>query len=116
MADHGLYSWVGHRIISLVGSPKFFKATIRCAGLTPGAVAVLNRFELVVDGIEVAHGYEDETDRAEFLARATQVGLLDVGQGRVPAASVGLRIGIERLCAAATNLRDMSAFRNSVAF
>lgn len=96
-----------------------------CARLTPGTVAVLNRFELIVDGIEVIHGYEDEVDAAAFTERARSVGLYDDEQrlvqeaieaGRVPAASVGLGIGIERLCAAATGIRDIRPFLHSSQF
>lgn len=96
-----------------------------CARLTPGTVAVLNRFELIVDGIEVIHGYEDETDTAAFTQRAIAVGLYDdeqrlaqhaVAAGRVPAASVGLGIGIERLCAVAAGVRDIRPFQQSAQF
>lgn len=93
-----------------------------CARLEPGTTAVLNRFELIVDGIEVVHGYEDETDSEAFVRRATEVGLYDdeqriiqeeIRQMRVPAGSVGLGIGIERLCMAATGVKDITAFRQS---
>jgi lysyl-tRNA synthetase, class II len=96
-----------------------------CARLTPGTTAVLNRFELIVDGIEVLHGYEDEVDAAAFTERARAVGLYDDEQrlaqeaieaGRVPAASVGLGIGIERLCAAAAGIRDIRPFLQSSQF
>ena len=96
-----------------------------CAGLTPGTVAVLNRFELIVDGIEVVHGYEDESNGEAFAARARAVGLHDQEQqlawdaidaGRVPAASVGLGIGIERLCAAGAGIRDIRPFQQSPQF
>jgi lysyl-tRNA synthetase, class II len=90
-----------------------------CARRTPGTTAVLNRFELIIDGIEVVHGYEDEIDAAAFAERAQAVGLYDqeqrlvreaINAGRVPAASVGLGIGIERLCAAASGIRDIRPF------
>jgi len=93
-----------------------------CARLTPGTVAQINRFELIVDGIEVVHGYEDEVDGVEFAKRAQGVGLYDdeqrlvwsaIDQGLVPAASVGLGIGIERLCIAASGVKDISAFQQS---
>jgi lysyl-tRNA synthetase class 2 len=95
------------------------------ARLTPGTTAVLNRFELIVDGIEVVHGYEDEVDAAVFAERARAVGLYDdeqrlaweaVDAGRVPSASVGLGIGIERLCAAASGTRDIRPFLQSPQF
>lgn len=96
-----------------------------CAGLMPGTIAVLNRFELFVDGIEVIHGYEDEVDGAVFAERARAVGLYDdeqrlvweaIDAGRVPARSVGLGIGIERLCAAASGIRDIRPFLQSAQF
>lgn len=96
-----------------------------CAKLTPGTVAVLNRFELIVDGIEVVHGYEDESDGQAFAARARAAGLHDQEQqlawdaidaGRVPAASVGLGLGIERLCAAGAGIRTIRPFQQSTQF
>ncbi|GLF98092.1 amino acid--tRNA ligase-related protein [Streptomyces yaizuensis] len=96
-----------------------------CARRTPGTTAVLNRFELLVDGIEVVHGYEDEPDTAAFTERARAADLYDdeqrlareaVDAGRVPAVSVGLGIGVERLCLAASGTRDIRRFRQSPQF
>ncbi|MFJ9034076.1 amino acid--tRNA ligase-related protein [Streptomyces sp. NPDC102274] len=96
-----------------------------CARLTPGTAAVLNRFELLVDGIEVVHGYEDEPDQAAFVQRARAVDLYDdeqalawkaIDAGLVPTGSVGLGIGIERLCMAATGIKDISVFQQSAQF
>jgi lysyl-tRNA synthetase, class II len=96
-----------------------------CARLTPDTKAVLNRFELIVDGIEVVHGYEDEVDVAVFAERARAVDLYDDEQrlaweaieaGRVPATSVGLGIGIERLCAATSGIRSIRPFLQSTEF
>jgi lysyl-tRNA synthetase class 2 len=93
-----------------------------CARLTPGTVAQINRFELIVDGIEVVHGYEDEVDGAAFAQRAREVDLYDeeqllvraaIDEGRVPASSVGLGIGVERLCIAASGVKDISRFLQS---
>ena len=93
-----------------------------CARLTPGTVAQINRFELIVDGIEVVHGYEDEVDGAAFAQRAREVGLYDeeqrlaweaIEEGRVPASSVGLGIGVERLCIVASDIKDISRFLQS---
>ncbi|MFI7245231.1 amino acid--tRNA ligase-related protein [Streptomyces qinglanensis] len=93
-----------------------------CARLTPGATATINRFELIVDGLEVVHGYEDEPDGAAFAERARAVDLYDEEQrlaweaiedGRVPAASVGLGVGIERLCMAASGIKDIRRFLQS---
>lgn len=96
-----------------------------CARRTPGAVALINQFELLVDGIEVVNGYEDEVDGAEFAERAKASGLYDdeqrlaraaIDQGRVPAGSVGLGIGIERLCLVSTGGREIGAFQQSPQF
>ena len=96
-----------------------------CARLAPGTTAVLNRFEVLVDGIEVVHGYEDEPDGAAFVERARAVELYDdeqalareaIDAGRVPAGSVGLGIGIERLCMAASGVKDISVFQPSPQF
>ncbi|WP_053761332.1 amino acid--tRNA ligase-related protein [Streptomyces sp. AS58] len=96
-----------------------------CARLAPGTTAVLNRFEVLVDGIEVVHGYEDEPDGDAFVERARAVDLYDdeqalareaIDAGRVPAGSVGLGIGIERLCMAASGVKDISVFQPSPQF
>ncbi|MFD4944193.1 hypothetical protein ACFVYE_33505 [Streptomyces sp. NPDC058239] len=79
----------------------------------------------MVDGIEVVHGYEDEPDQAAFVERARAVDLYDdeqalawkaIDAGRVPAGSVGLGIGIERLCMAATGIKDITVFQQSPQF
>ncbi|MFG2631793.1 amino acid--tRNA ligase-related protein [Streptomyces sp. NPDC048473] len=94
-----------------------------CARLSPGMIAVLNRFELLIDGIEVVHGYEDEPDRAAFVERARAADLYDdeqalawkpIDAGLVPAGSVGL--GIERLCMAASGIKDITVFQQSAQF
>ena len=96
-----------------------------CARLAPGTNAVLERFELIADGIEVVHGYKDEDDQAAFTERAKAVDLFDVEQhlawqaidaGLVPADTAGLGIGIERLCAAAAGIRDIRPYLQSPQF
>ncbi|MEV5835531.1 amino acid--tRNA ligase-related protein [Nocardia sp. NPDC052112] len=96
-----------------------------CAKRRPDTTGILNRFEVFVDGIEVLHGYEDETDAGEFVRRATSVGLYNPEQalvqkailaGAVPANSVGLGIGIERLCMAATGIHDITRFQPSTCY
>ncbi|RDV51742.1 hypothetical protein DDV98_11820 [Streptomyces sp. IB2014 011-12] len=96
-----------------------------CARLAPGSTAVLERFELIVDGIELVHGYTDETDHSAFTERAKAVGLYDdeqqlaqeaVAAGTVPGDTAGLGIGIERLCAASAGLRDITPFLQSPQF
>ncbi|MGH3797377.1 MAG: amino acid--tRNA ligase-related protein [Pseudonocardiaceae bacterium] len=96
-----------------------------CARRRPGTVAILNRFEVVIDRLEVVHGYEDENNSSEFIQRATAIGLYNHEQalvqkailaGAVPTRSVGLGIGIERLCMAAAGVHDISRFRQSSCF
>jgi lysyl-tRNA synthetase class 2 len=96
-----------------------------CAQRRHGTAAILDRFEIFIDGIEVVHGYQDEPDSAEFIARATTIGLYNPEQalvqneiraGSVPAHSVGLGLGIERLCMAATGIHDIHRFRPSRCF
>lgn len=96
-----------------------------CARLAPGTTSVLERFELVVDGIELVHGYTDETDPKAFNERAKAVGLHDdeqqlaqqaIESGAVPAHTAGLGIGIERLCATSAGLCDITPFLQSPQF
>jgi len=96
-----------------------------CAKLREGTAAILNRFEVFIDGVEVVHGYQDETDAEAFIRRASAIGLYNPEQslvqtaihaGAVPAHSVGLGIGIERLCMAATGAHDISLFQQSAVF
>ena len=96
-----------------------------CARRTPGTAAVLNRFELFARGLELVHGYEDEPCRADFMERAKAAGLYNKEQeivydlasaGKIPVNSVGLGIGIERLCMAAAEGLDASDFMRSSPF
>lgn len=96
-----------------------------CARLAPGTEAVLERFELIADGIELVHGYTDENDQHAFLQRAEAAGLLDdeqrlawaaIDAGLVPTDTAGLGIGIERLCAVDAGIRDIRPFLQSPQF
>lgn len=84
------------------------------------SASVSNRFEVFVDGIEVAHGYEDETDLVSMRARAESQQLLDddmqvisnmVSKQIIPARSVGLGLGIERLCMASYGGAEIQTYR-----
>lgn len=95
------------------------------ARVRPGSKAIQDRFELFVDGMEVINGYEDETDSEAFVTRAIEAGLYDeeqrivqdeIRQGKIPPGSVGLGIGIERLCMAATGIDDINQFIHSSHF
>lgn len=96
-----------------------------CARLRSDATSVLNRFEVLINGLEVIHGYEDEPDSHLFEQRARSSYFYneeqerihtDIRAGVLPAASSGMGIGIERLCMAATNSPDISSFLPSVDF
>lgn len=69
--------------------------------------AISERFEVLINGIEVAHGYQDEPNADEFIDRAQEYGLFGpedgiicehIKSGIVPSDSIGFGIGIERLC------------------
>jgi len=91
-----------------------------CAKLKPGTSSIAKRFEIFIDGIEIVHGYEDETDRNLLKSRAIAENLYDADQkiigeyidnGDIPIASVGLGIGVERLCMAIDGVKDISSYR-----
>ncbi len=96
-----------------------------CARVRPGTVGVLNRFELFVDGLELVHGYEDETDRKAMETRAREIDLFNeeqavvlaaIDRGEVPSESVGLGIGIERLCMAGQGQPNIGTYRHSAEY
>ncbi|MCM6774465.1 hypothetical protein NDR87_13995 [Nocardia sp. CDC159] len=96
-----------------------------CARRRDGTTAIIDRFEVFIDGLEVAHGYRDETDHDAFIERATTAGLYNREQalvldaitaGDLPTRSVGLGIGIERLCMAATGIDEIRTFQQSRCF
>jgi len=90
-----------------------------CARIAPDSSAVLRRFEIYINGVEVVHGYEDETDLDAYEERADAIGFFneeqqrvvqEIRDGRVPGNSVGCGVGIERLCAACTGTPDIRRF------
>jgi lysyl-tRNA synthetase, class II len=96
-----------------------------CAKRRPDSAAIVNRFEMIIDGLEVIHGYEDETDSAAFVARSSEIFFYNEEQERIqdgirdgviPASSVGLGVGIERLCMTAMGSNDISSFLCSLQF
>ena len=96
-----------------------------CARSKPGAMGVARRFEIFIEGIEVAHGYEDEIDLKAFAERAQAVNLFDedqerivneINNGDVPLASVGMGIGVERLCMAVDGMKDIWKYRFGSAY
>ena len=89
-----------------------------CARVRPGSTCILNRFELFIDGIEIAHGYEDETDLSAFKARASEIGffndeqahVLQLRENEIIPPSAGFAIGVERLCMVASDAKSVSEF------
>lgn len=68
---------------------------------------VIKRFELFADGLELANGFDDECDAARFRLRNEALPIFPEEEkaiadaleaGKLPSASAGVGIGIERLC------------------
>lgn len=86
---------------------------------------VADRFEFQINGIEVFHGYADETDLGLLAERAQKQGQFGpeeqimiqlLSEGKVPVQSVGFGFGIERLCQVCTQEKDTSIFTTSKEF
>jgi lysyl-tRNA synthetase, class II len=88
-------------------------------------LGVADRFEFQIDGIEVFHGYADETD-LEFLAKRAkkqnQFGPEEeimshlLRNGTVPVQSAGFGFGIERLCQVCTKEQNIRTFTTATEF
>jgi lysyl-tRNA synthetase class 2 len=92
---------------------------------TPGAANVSQRFEILIDGIEVVHGYADEPDHEVLKARALlfdnfgpedEIMCRLLVDGAVPGDSSGFGIGIERLCQVCLKKTSLRPFSTSWAF
>lgn len=90
-----------------------------------GAVAVADRVEFQIRGVEVIHLYEDDPDVSGFVERAKTFGHHGpeddiikslVNDGRVPHKSAGGAIGLERLCAVCLGLPTIQGFALSPEF
>lgn len=88
-------------------------------------LGVSKRFEFLIDGIEVFHGYEDETDILKLQERANTLGQFEpeetimaklLESGNVPIQSAGFGFGIERLCQVCLNEPDIRKFAVSQEF
>jgi lysyl-tRNA synthetase class 2 len=91
----------------------------------PETAGVADRFEFHIDGIEIFHGYADETDLDLLAKRAERQGQFGseeaimlhlLSSGRVPAQSAGFAFGVERLCQVCTGEKDISKFTTSKEF
>jgi lysyl-tRNA synthetase, class II len=90
-----------------------------------GTVGVAERFEFQINGIEIFHGYTDETDLDAVTERAKRWDLFGteeqimnnlLSSGRVPSQSAGFGFGIERLCQVCTDEKEISNFTTSMEF
>lgn len=91
----------------------------------PGTAAIVDRFEILIDAIEVVHGYTDEDDADRFEEQARRLNsfgpedqlMCELMRSKtVPAASSGFGIGIERLCRTALGLDTIEVFRTARPF
>jgi len=80
---------------------------------------VVDHFELVLNGIEVAGGAQDEGDGDAFYSRSIKYECFNKEERiisealkarSIPTVSVGLAVGIERLCMAIFNSDDIREF------
>jgi lysyl-tRNA synthetase class 2 len=78
---------------------------------------LIKRFEFFINGVEIANAYEDEEDLIDMKQRCEKVGLFNYEEKEICrliknkiifANSVGLGIGIERLCMSSVNKHNIS--------
>ncbi|MCD4863298.1 MULTISPECIES: amino acid--tRNA ligase-related protein [Pseudomonas] len=90
-----------------------------------GQGAIVERFEILIDCVEVVHGYTDEDDPERFEAQARHLASFGpedaimcdlMRDGSVPPRSAGFGIGIERLCRMALGLDSVEPLRTSLPF
>jgi lysyl-tRNA synthetase class 2 len=123
-----------HRVQNRLGRPRpailyDYPATqAALARVRPGPPPVAERFELFVDGVELANGYHELLDPAELRARNARNNALRLADGKPPLAgqsrllaameaglpsSVGVALGFDRLAmlaAGADRLEEVMAF------
>lgn len=104
------------RCLIVSGFPDSVETRARRIGNT---LRVSKRFEFLINGIEVIHGYEDETDRKLLLERATALDQFGpeeefvstmIESGVIPEKCAGFGFGIERLCQVCLNEPDIQKF------
>ncbi|MFT0866181.1 amino acid--tRNA ligase-related protein [Pseudomonas sp. CAM1A] len=90
-----------------------------------GAGAIVERFEILIDCVEVVHGYTDEDDPDRFEAQARHLASFGpedaimcalMRDGSVPLRSAGFGVGIERLCRMGLGLDSVEPLRTSLPF
>lgn len=81
--------------------------------------AVIRRFELFANGLELANGFDDECNAARFRARNASCPIFPQEEQaiadaletqKLPAVSAGVGIGIERLCMFLYGIDDIKMF------
>ncbi|CDH35021.1 amino acid--tRNA ligase-related protein [Xenorhabdus bovienii] len=90
-----------------------------------GTKGIVERFEILIDGIEIVHGYTDEDDVERFETQARKRNMFGsedevmctmMRNKLVSPSSAGFAIGIERLCQVALGEKQISAFATSRPF
>ena len=80
---------------------------------------IVKRFELFANGLELANGFADECNVARFRVRNKQLPIfpneeeaiaIALENNKLPSASAGVGVGIERLCMFLFNVSDISEF------
>lgn len=77
---------------------------------------IIERFELFADNVELANGFDDECDAKRFIARNKELPIFKTEESvianalvekKLPDASSGVGIGIERLCMFLFDIKDI---------
>ncbi len=80
---------------------------------------IISRFELFTDGLEIANGFDDECNAERFIVRNKEAPIFNneelatanaLRENKLPCASAGVGIGIERLCMFLFGINDISEF------
>ncbi|MBC8953664.1 amino acid--tRNA ligase-related protein [Xenorhabdus sp. PB62.4] len=86
---------------------------------------VVERFEILIDGIEIVHGYTDEDNVELFESQARELNMFGdedsvicsmIKDNKLSSSSSGFAIGIERLCQVAQGEKQISIYSPSRPF
>ncbi|CDL84552.1 amino acid--tRNA ligase-related protein [Xenorhabdus cabanillasii] len=90
-----------------------------------GTTGIVERFEILIDGIEIVHGYTDEDNVERFEAQARELNMFGdedvvicsiLRDKKLSPYSAGFAIGIERLCQVALGEKQISILSSSLPF